>query len=294
MRHSARFLLATFLLATIGVVLSLERARADDPAARLAIAWADRYLTISSPDLPGREMRVLYLEAYCRPGSTDRDWGETVIRHKSELVSADAERGVIELKDTLDDGVIVRHTITAAKDEVDFQLVAHNPTGKPSQAHWAQPCIRVGAFTGCPTTDARTLVPEYSRKCFLFLDGKLKRMPTEPWASEARYIPGQVYCPAHVDRNDVNPRPLSKLVPSNGLTGCFSADERQLMAVAWEPYQEIFLGVITCIHSDFRIGGLAPGETKKIHGKMYFVPADIDALLARYHRDFPQPAAERN
>ena len=28
------------------------------------------------------------------------------------------------------------------------------------------------------------------------------------------------------------------------------------MAVAWEPYQEIFLGVITCIHSDFRLGGL--------------------------------------
>jgi hypothetical protein len=158
--------------------------------AKLSIAWADRYLTIASPDLPGKEMRVLYLEAYCRPGSTDRDWGETVIKHKAELVSADPKRGVIELKDTLDDGVIVRHTITAGMDEVDFRLVAHNPTDKPSQAHWAQPCIRVDAFTGCATDDARTLVPEYARKCFLFIDGKLARMPTEPWASEARYIPG--------------------------------------------------------------------------------------------------------
>ena len=27
------------------------------------------------------------------------------------------------------------------------------------------------------------------------------------------------------------------------------------MAVAWEPYQELFQGVIVCLHSDFRIGG---------------------------------------
>ena len=60
------------------------------------------------------------------------------------------------------------------------------------------------------------------------------------------------------------------------------------MAVAWEPYQELFLGVITCIHSDFRLGGLKPGETKKIHGKIYLVPADTAALLARYERDFPE------
>ena len=79
----------------------------------------------------------------------------------------------------------------------------------------------------------------------------------------------------NVNRGDVNPRPLSPLVPSSGLTGCFSADERMILAVAWEPYQEIFQGVIACLHSDFRIGGLKPGETKKIHGKLYVVPADV-------------------
>ena len=46
----------------------------------LAITWADGYLTISG-NFPGREIRILYLEAYCRPGSTDRDWNETVIGH---------------------------------------------------------------------------------------------------------------------------------------------------------------------------------------------------------------------
>ena len=180
------------------------------------------------------------------------------------------------------------HTITASADEVDFQLRAHNPTQRESQAHWAQPCIRVDQFTGTTRDDARTLVPAYARQCFLFLEGQLTRLPTEPWAREARYIPGQVYCPQHVDRDDVNPRPLSSLVPSNGLTGCFSADGKQVMAVAWEPYQEIFQGVICCIHSDFRLGGLQAGETKLIRGKIYLVPADIPALVSRYERDFPE------
>ena len=44
--------------------------------------------------------------------------------------------------------------------------------------------------------------------------------------------------------------------------------------------------MITCIHSDFRLGGLKPGGTKKIHGKIYLVPADISALFARCERDF--------
>jgi len=166
--------------------------------------------------------------------------------------------------------------------------VAHNPTRTTSLAHWAQPCMRVDRFTGCPRDDARTRVPKYVRKCFVFLDGKLTRLPTEPWADKARYTPGQVYVPRQVDRNDVNPRPLSSLVPSHGLTGCFSADEKMILAVAWEPYQELFQGVIACLHSDFRLGGLKPGETKHIRGKLYVVPADVEALFKRYARDFPE------
>jgi len=133
-------------------------------------------------------------------------------------------------------------------------------------------------------------VPRYVQQCFILLDGKLTRLPTQPWAVKARYTPGQVYCPQGVDRRDVNPRPLSVWVPSHGLVGCFSKDERMIMAVAWEPYQELFQGVVTCIHSDFRIGGLAPGETKHIRGKLYMVPANVDQLFRRYLHDFPEQA----
>jgi hypothetical protein len=99
-----------------------------------------------------------------------------------------------------------------------------------------------------------------------------------------------VWCPAHVQRTDVNPRPLSPLVPTDGLIGCVSADGTKLLATAWEPYQELFQGVIVCLHSDFRIGGLQPGESKAIRGKLYILPNDPEALLARYRRDLaPSP-----
>ena len=100
--------------------------------------------------------------------------------------------------------------------------------------------------------------------------------------------PGQVYCPRNVPRTDVNPRPLSSLVPSNGLIGCYSDDGKWIVATAWQPYQELFQGVYGCIHSDLRIGGVKPKEKKEIHGKIYITDAGIAKLLARYEKDFPE------
>ena len=251
----------------------------------LRCSWTNNTLMIHGEQLPGKDLEIHYLEAYCRPGSTDRGWDKTVIGHKTRLLSISKDHRRIELECTLNDGVIVKHRITCNKDEVDFQLEAHNPTDKKSNAHWAQPCIHVGQFTGlADTTDKYA----YIQRCFIFLDGKLCFMPTEEWATEARYTPGQVWCPLHVPRDDVNPRPLSKAVPSNGLIGCYSADDSMIMATAWEPYQELFQGVIRCIHSDFRIGGLKPDETKHIRGKIYIVKSDTVALLKRYQKDFPE------
>ena len=187
----------------------------------------------------------------------------------------------------------VEHTITARDDEVDFRLVAHNPTERRSEAHWAQPCVRLGPFTGYGPRDGKNDIDDYLPKCFLFLEGQLTRMPTREWAKQARYTPGQVWCPKEVPRTDVNPRPLSSLVPSNGLIGCFSGDEKWIFATAFEPYQELFQGVIRCLHSDFRLGGLQPGETKQVRGKIYIVPNDVQALLKRYAKDFSEQVTDR-
>lgn len=268
------------------VLLSLlgGTARAAD-APPLRLAWDKDILTIHGDHLPGKDVRIRYLEAYCRPGSTDREWGETCIGHKTRLVSADKDGRKLALACKLNDGVEVNHEIAVVDDGVTFDLVAHNPTDTASEAHWAQPCIAVDKFTGRTQQD-------YIPQCFVLLDGKVTRLPTEPWATKARYVPGQVYCPKHVDRNDVNPRPLSDLVPSHGLIGCFSPDARWILATAWEPYQELFQGVAVCIHSDFRIGGLKAGETKKIRGKIYLTNISIEELVKRYEREFAKSGKE--
>jgi len=256
---------------------------ADGRPSDFRLAWKDNILTISGKNLPGEELTVWYLEAYCRDGSTDRVWNKTTIGHKTSLVAASADGRQLELKCELNDGVIVTHDIRAVDDGVAFRLKATNPTLKPSRAHWAQPCIRVDRFT---ERTQETYLP----KSFVFYDGRLTRMPTPKWATKARYTPGQVWAPRGVNRNDVNPRPLSEVVPSHGIIGCFSADETAIMASVWEPYQELFQGVITCLHSDFRIGGLDPGQSKSIHGKIYLVENDVPALLVRYEKDFPKQA----
>ena len=264
-------------------VLAPLAMRADDDVegTGLRLSWKDNFLTITGDHIPGGSIKVLYIEAYCRPGSTDRDWGETTIGHTTELLSASDDGRELKLRCTLKDGVVVDHVIRAGADDVTFNLVATNPTAKESLAHWAQPCVELDKFTGGDRES-------YLGKCFIFLDGKLARMPTRDWATKARYVPGQVWAPKGVDRNDVNPRPLSNLVPSNGLIGCFSADEKTVFATAWEPYQELFQGVRACLHSDFRISGLKPGERREIRGKIYVVPTDIDALVKRYEQDFPE------
>ena len=61
-----------------------------------------------------------------------------------------------------------------------------------------------------------------------------------------------------------------------------------IFATAFEPYQELFQGVLTCLHSDFRLGGLKPGETEQVRGKLYYLANDVPSLLKRYEKDFPE------
>lgn len=280
-----RTVVAIFLHSIGLLALVIKPLHAQEQDLGLSVAWKNNILTISG-DFPGKKLETWYLEAYCRPNSHETDWGKhTVIGHKTRLIDATSDGKKIRLECKLDDGVIVKHLITAHDDNVDFQVVATNPTDKESQAHWAQPCTRVGAFTGLGD-EKNPRSYDYLKKSFVFQSGKLQTMPTRDWATQAKYVPGQVWRAPGVKPADVNPRPLNPHVPDNGLIGCFSADNRLLMATAWEPYQELFQGVITCLHSDFRIGGLKPGETKQIRGKIYLLKNDIPALLKRYRNDF--------
>ncbi|GMU22253.1 MAG: hypothetical protein AMXMBFR13_23410 [Phycisphaerae bacterium] len=252
----------------------------------LRVTWEDEMLTLHSDRLPGGRVETWYLEAFCRRGSTDREWEQTTIPFTMEKIAADPEGCWVKLRTLVDGKVEILHDIQAAGDEVDLRMELVNRSDEHVDVDWAQPCTRVGTFTGRGQDD-------YFEKCFIFTQRGLTRMHETHREQKARYTPGQVYVPEGIDLNDVNPRPISRTKPVNGLVGCFSADERLVLAMAWSDTQELFQGIIKCIHSDFRIGGMKPGERKMIHGKIYLLANDPAELLRRYQRDFPASAGAR-
>jgi dienelactone hydrolase len=252
--------------------------------------WQDNRLTLLSPRLPGGKVEIWYLEAFCRTGSTHRRWEETTLPHRTVRLDGSGPATRIRLKTTVAGGVEVLHDLRVVKEGVRFDLRLTNTGREAVDVDWAQPCLQVATFTG------RTQ-ETYLDRCFIFTDRAadhgLTRLDAMPRSEEAVYRGGQVYVPAGVNHADVNPRPISPITPANGLIGCFSADGRMLLAMAWDRTQELFQGVITCIHADFRIGGLRPGETQTLHGRLYLLDNDIPRLLRLYHRDFPASAVPK-
>jgi hypothetical protein len=245
----------------------------------MKVAWRNDILTITSDRLPCDKIEVLYLEAFCKRGSTHRAWEETIIPFHTDLIDAPPDGRSLWLRSIVDDKVEVRHRIRAGSDEIAFQLELHNRVNEQVDIEWAQPCVRVGEFTGRGQDD-------YFEKCLIFTDAGLMRIHETHRATNARYTPGQVYVPEGIDLNDVNPRPISRTRPANGLVGCFSRDDSMILATAWDQTHELFQGIATCIHSDFHIGGIQPRESKHLHGKIYLLDNDVETLLYRYKTDF--------
>lgn len=257
------------LLASAAAILSADG---------LQIRWDQNYLVVSADGLPGGDVRIHYLEAYLRSGSTNQDWRKSMIPHQTRKISATDKR--IELQCRVEPSVVVDHVIEAGKDDVTFTIVARNTGDQFMDVQWAQPCMRVDKFTGMKQDD-------YFHRCFIFSDRGATLLHETIRTDKALYIPGQVYVPRGVPLEDVNPRPLSPEAPVNNLIGCYSKDGKTLLATAFDSTQELFQGVAVCIHADFRIGGLKPGEAKKIRGKIYWLPNDMPSLLRRYEKDFP-------
>lgn len=277
----------------------------------LRLEWDDEYLSIIDPRL-NNPIKVHYIEAFVRSGSNNQDWSKSVIPHLTKLISKAEDGTWIRLRSELpfvtksylktfpsmnntksksdlalpNPIIVMDHYIFTDVDEVNFRLTIQNISNEDFDVLWAQPCIRVGEFTGRSLKWYKD--NHYLDACFIFLDDKLITLDKTPRTYEGFYTPGQVYAPIEINRDNLNPRPVSSAIPSNGLIGCYSEDGSMLLATAWKPYQELFQGIATCIHSDFRIGSLKPGQTKTIRGKIYILENDVDELLRRYHRDFKE------
>ena len=263
-----------FVLLSVAVCSAFVAQAQSQP---LTLSWTNNMLRVSGPQVPGGYVETWYLEAFCRSGSTDRKWEETTIPHRTELLSA--ERHKLRLRTRVEPAVVLEHEIVAGADEVTFNVSVRNDGSEFVDVEWFQPCMRVDRFTGAGQEG-------YTTNSFIFTGAGLKRLDQLPRTEEAIYRGGQVYVPAGVPLADVNPRPISKIKPANGLIGCFSADGKKILATAWDHTQELFQGVIVCLHNDPRIGGLKPGEAKSLRGKIYLVENDPAKLLERYKADF--------
>lgn len=246
----------------------------------LTISWTNNLLTVSGANLPGGSLEILYLEAFCRSGSTKRDWRQTTLPHRTTLVAASQDRKRLELLTRVEPNVEARHQVSAGDDEVEFNFQITNKGREAIDLNWFQPaCIRVDRFTGGNQGN-------YIARSFIFTERGLTMMDRTTRREEALYRGGQVYVPKGINLDDVNPRPISPDQPVNGLIGCVSADEKWLLATAWDRTHELFQGVYVCLHADPHVGGLKAGETKTVRGKLYFLKNDPKELLSRYKRDF--------
>jgi len=246
----------------------------------MTLSWTNNLLTVSNANLPGGKLEIWYPEAFCRKGSRDRDWGETVLASKTVMVGS-ARPHLLMLQTEIEPNVVLFHMIVAGEDTVTMDFTFHNNGSDKVDLEWFQPaCIRVDKFTGCNQSN-------YTAKSFIFTERGLTTLDKTARQPEdaARYHGGQVYVPKGINTNDVNPRPICHDQPTNGLIGCFSADGRYLLATASESTQELFEGVYVCLHSDPHLRGLGPGEGKTLRSKIYFMPNDPAALLKRYEYD---------
>jgi hypothetical protein len=185
--------------------------------------------------------------------------------------------------------VEVLHTVLSGEDELEIRFEFTNRGRQPVDLEWFQPaCIRVAGFTGGNQSN-------YTARSFIFTERGLTTLDKADRRPEdsARYQGGQVYVPKGINLADVNPRPICRDQPINGLIGCFSADGKYLLATASDSTHELFEGVYVCLHSDPHAGGLAPLETKVLRSKIYFMTNNPSALLKRYKRDFPAATARK-
>lgn len=245
----------------------------------LSLSWTNNLLTISGQALPGGKLEVWYLEAFCRAGAAKQKWDQTVIPHKTVLVSATPHQ--LRFLTMVQTGVEVNHEVRAGEDQVEFRFEFRNQGTNPAPIQWFQPaCIRVDHFTGSDQSN-------YTARSFVFTERGLTTLDQTRRTADALYHGGQVYVPAGINLEDANPRPICRDQPTNGLIGCFSADGKMLLATASDRTHELFEGVYVCLHSDPHVGELSPGETKTIHAKIYLLPNNVELLLKRYQKDFP-------
>jgi hypothetical protein len=269
------------LVLLFGLLVPGSNGRADSPATHLT--WTNNLLVVRDARLPGGSLEVFYLEAFCLPGGHQRNWGQTRIPHQTTLLNATTDGSELRFRSTIGPDTEVLHEVRTGRHgtlvEMDF-LITHRGT-QPWPIQWFQPaCIRVDRFTGASQSN-------YTARSFVFTRSGRTPLDALRRTTNALYPGGQVFLPDWIEERDANPRPVALDRITNGIIGAVTADGSSLLAIASDRTFELFEGVYVCLHSDPWIGGLQPGESRRIRQKIYLLPNDTQQLLRRYAEDFP-------
>jgi hypothetical protein len=148
------------------------------------------------------------------------------------------------------------------------------------------PCLQIGR-----AKDFQSWTFEQAKRTFLWT-----RQDGFTWLSDTRRSGRDVHIsnkPFAQNYHFEDPEKMHKAFgrspdfAASGLIGAVSADERWLVACVSENADGVAHGLMNCLHSSHscRTG---PGEKKTFQYRVYFLPHDMDALVARASRDFPK------
>jgi len=127
------------ILSLVITTLSYATVPSVKGASGLTVSWTNNLLTITGPNLPGGSMSIWYLEAFCRSGSTKRDWGQTVLPHKTSLLSSTRDGKRLQFSTKVTPSVEVLHEVRAGKDELEFEFKLTNKGTEFVDLNWGSP-----------------------------------------------------------------------------------------------------------------------------------------------------------
>jgi hypothetical protein len=201
-------------------------------------------------------------------------------------LAPDGSEGVVEAPE-------LHLTLRAVDDGAELVLRVTNRTSHP----WPEvagiiPCWNPGQVAGTnpsmPLPLNRNLADPWRKNTFYLSAGGLTPLDSRAIHFNARY---RAAVEAISDRGRFafsNKWPTSGEDATAGLIVRESEDGRWVTGIAWEDYLSVQgHNPWSCLHAAVRVGGLKPGESRTVRGRLYLFRGTRDDCVGRFRRDFP-------
>jgi hypothetical protein len=204
---------------------------------------------------------------------------------KAKLTKTVAEDGTIMLAGRMEGEFAhdIRITYKPGKDSVDLTLEVTNR----SKRAWryggeAMACLRpLKSPDLMEQTGERTLVLCQGKPQSVAAIGKRLGMAIGPQTTVSCPVRGEDMAPYQLERHD------KRWTVDAGVIGRPTTDNKRVVAFAWDRAHRVSMNFIyACMHANPRILPLAPGESCRRSGRIYFMTGGVEDFWKRYGKDF--------